>query len=298
MAKRKTMHKSQRIHLVDLPPAALRYIFLGVSEADEGFTFDQLVLCKPLLPYTLAGLACIVKLGSPSSLVRFVAATRANPDMLDLVRTLMFQEDDWLGDLEPGGGGQICRGGKGKKGVYEPASIIPGQQLLLDLVTSLSKLYSMALFGKGAIDLLLSQDFLSTKPFANLGSLVLAISPLDAEQTWNETTDRNFLLRLVSIPTLRELACTHAKIWDLPVPLLETAPSSYLTPRSWLLDNLAITHDLHVSPLLRQIFASCSCLTMAKLELESTYPTFFADLIYLPSTLLQLFLKVGPLIPQ
>ncbi|GAA6049364.1 hypothetical protein JCM3770_007309 [Rhodotorula araucariae] len=291
-----------------LPPDILQRIF-----HDEGaIKFDNFLLCKSLLPHTLAALYTTVVLVTVYDFTEFCGALQCQPSLTQHVRNLMLISDTiygtggkdspWHPDRGHIGGGQLGRNQKEledrKHRPYDPGSLIVGPGLLKDLCRILPGLQTLQIFGVHVWRPLFSRSFLEENPFRHLVTVEL-FPPLNIDEPDIYTPEGAAIFKnLALIPSLRTFVM-RGGTQGLPLNLLNLAPASSLAPRSLFLQTVAVDDFVSLGPESRVLFSALRpglrALNVSSLTL---YPSFMDDLQRLPPTIEALSVRLGDSCPS
>ncbi|GAA5889663.1 hypothetical protein JCM6882_007097 [Rhodosporidiobolus microsporus] len=283
---------------VFLPPTVLDSIFRW---QDGAVTLSNVTISKSLLPHTLRGLYGKAWLQGLQRIRQFAAAVNTRRKSLLFVRSFSLsdpfrfsvtQDRTWYEGGAERGRGQLNRG----RVPYRPENLTVGFGLLRDLLRGMTNLTSLRLVGKPFIANLLARDFLLSRPFPQLGTLIL----VDEKTLESPGYDAATLFRRVQmITSLRSLLLNlNQQDHLLPLSLLDVSTSASLEPRTWSLEWFYTLDGAWLGPEIRHVFSSLNN-SFKKLELKfkDVYPGLSSDLYLLPPSLRVLTLKFGERCP-
>ncbi|BGP01134.1 Proteophosphoglycan ppg4 [Rhodotorula toruloides ATCC 204091] len=274
----------------------------------EAIDHDNFVLCRALLPYTLAELYRVVEISDSAVLVRFVAAIRRRPWLLGEVREIMLRDDDAMDEvtgevywettgllLGYGQLGTFASLDERRRRPYRFNTLESGIGLIEDLLRLTTRLESFNVVGMYFIRPLLLNELLQDR-WPRLNTVILNLD--EADDGWTYTSDAELVHNLAELPTLKHLVFRFAP-HDLPVDLLNLGPRVSVPARSLRLRSFAVEKHFRIGRDIRILLAglAADCLRTVKIEGLTAYPEFMHDLALLPPTVDHLDLKLGNTCP-
>ncbi|BGP41304.1 hypothetical protein JCM10450v2_005347 [Rhodotorula kratochvilovae] len=299
--------KTTRCVLPLLPPDVLRIVFLRYEAID----FGNFLICKALLPHTLAALYNNVTLLSVDQLGEFCSILRHRPSLAQLVSSLVLvpvtsfemrpEENPWHSAWGNRGAGQLARTQKElevqNNHSYVPSAVILGPGLLKDLCRILP-LRQLRVLGGHLRRALLSRPYLESSPLPQLAILELIASLDSLGADFHEPDDYAIFHNLALVPSLRGLAVL-GQTRRLPIHCLNLAPATYLTPRTLFLDTVSLPDLVFLGPEARVLFSALRPgLRSLTLSALTFYPSIMDDLLRLPPTVDLLSLQLGNSCPS
>lgn len=291
----------------------------------EAIDHNNFVLCRALLPHTLAELYRLVELSDVDVLVQFAAAVMRRPWLVEEVREIMLRDDDAVDDCS----GEILwattglLGGYGQLGTfdalyerrsastqisllrpviliqesragrpYRPLALVCGIGLITDLLRLTTRLESFNVVGMYFIRPLLLNDSLLQDRWPRLNTIILNLD--EADDGWTYTSDAELVHSLAKVATLEHLVFRFAP-HDLPIDLLNLGPRVSVPARSLRLRSFAVEKHFRIGRDIRVLLAglAADCLRTVKIEGLLAYPDIMHDLALLPPTVDHLDLKLG-----
>ncbi|GAA5999826.1 uncharacterized protein JCM10292_003759 [Rhodotorula paludigena] len=279
-----------------LPPTVLDHVF-----AEPGtVTFDNFLICRRLLPATLANLYRAVQLDSADALALFASAIERQPWLVSRVHELELAILDECDYLLPKRSLWLPGGGRAEQAILnctdrrKLSTLKMGPDLLRELCRRLSRLDRLHIVGAPIFRLLTARTYLETDPFPSLTRLrlIYAQDPALLCEDAPEEGDDTLLSRLQLIPTV--CAVTLENMWHVPIDLLGCSPMTQLASRTFSWKAFTLSGFYRIGPELRCMFRGLSSsLRSVQLFGYEPYANIWRDLVVLPRSLEHLDVGFG-----
>ncbi|BGP25684.1 hypothetical protein JCM10295v2_004617 [Rhodotorula toruloides] len=228
----------------------------------DATAYDNVVLCRTLLPYTLGELYRVVEISDAGILVQFAAAIMRRPRLIREVRRVLLSDDEAVDAGRP----------------YRPLALSCGIGRVEDLLRLAIGLETPSIVDVYFVRPILQRDSCQDRVWTRLDTVALSIA-------------RNNLASLSNLQRLVFRLASH----DLPVDTLNLDPRVSVPARSLRLRSFAIEEHARIGCDIRFLFAvlATDCMRTVKLEGFAAYPNLMHDIALLPPSVDHLDLKLG-----
>ncbi|GAA6043573.1 hypothetical protein JCM8097_005260 [Rhodosporidiobolus ruineniae] len=252
-----------------LPPAVLERIFAY----DRASGSPR--ICKAASEPAHKALYHDVTLKTSTQLQRLCAALCSRPSLASYIKELTFENVERRWDVS-----------------YDSARRRIDVGLVQDLIATCGNLRYLCLVSGPLVIATLTASFFGLDPLRRLTSLDLE---LEHDEDYDHPAAACVLALLPQHVSMLKTLQLRGSGNNLPLDLLNLAPTAHLPPRSWQLEYLVLEGFLHVGPEFRNLVSALSFVSLASLVVRthSVHPQFLADLAHLPPSLRGLKIHLG-----